>query len=120
LKTAQDDRDNTRHSRRGSDTSDTERLVTKFRTEIEYLIVDLYYNWLKELKRAVGRIAVVAVVEHQGLPGFMDSSAGSGGFLNRLMGGGSSTASVSIEKLLSWLSKLNSTMVANYVQDSIR
>ena len=119
IKAAQEDFSSTRR-RRLSDSDDTDRVITKYKNELEYLIIEIYYNWLKELKKTLGRMIVPAVVEHQGLPGFIDDAFNNNGFLNKLMGSGTNLTPVSTEKLLSWMSKVYATMRAYHVEDTIR
>lgn len=121
LKTAEDDRESDMSKRRNSVGSETGSAVSKYRSDLEFLAIEVYYNWLKELKKHITRMAVPSVVEHQGLPGFLDDASNNIGFFNKLMGGSSSlTLPIPIEKLLGFLTKLNETMTSFYMDDSIR
>lgn len=121
LETAQNERDRQQSQRNIHRTStDTERVVTKFRHDLEYIVIEIYYQWLKELKKEVGKMVVPAVVEHQGLPGFIeDDRGGSAGFLNKLIGS-SSGSPMPTEKLLAWLSRLLTVMEYNLVDTTIQ
>lgn len=121
IRTAQEERNLSKNKRRLSGGSDTERVITKYCNDLEYLIIEIYYNWMKELKKSLGTLIVSAVIEHQGLPGFIDDTTKTSGFLNKWMTSSSqSVAAASTEKLLSWFSKLHHTMQYYYLEEGIK
>jgi hypothetical protein len=120
LSTANEDRQAASQGRRDSEVSETDTVISKFRAEFEFLLAQMYYNWLKELKRTLSRMIIPAVVEHQGLPGFMDDASNNVGFFHRLMGAPNNSPPVSIEKLLAILTKVHDSMIAYHVDDTIR
>jgi hypothetical protein len=57
--------------RRGSDASESERILDKIRTDLDYLLIEIYHGWIKELKKRLANMIVPAVIENQSLPGYI-------------------------------------------------
>lgn len=102
--------------------------ITKSADQVGFFIIEIFYNWLKELKKKLTPMIIPGIIEHQGLPAFMDdSSTSTTSFLSRWIStssssGGSAASSmvVSTDKLINWMSKLNEIMNSFYLHDSIR
>ncbi|KAJ3045218.1 Myosin type-2 heavy chain 1 [Rhizophlyctis rosea] len=102
--------------RRGSDTSETERALEKVRTDLDYLLIEIYHGWIKELKKRLANMIVPAVIENQSLPGYICKQ--SGGLWGK-WGKSSASSQFTIEQLLNFLSKLSKTMRCYYMEDSM-
>ena len=102
--------------RRGSDTTETERALEKVRTDLDYLLIEIYHGWIKELKKRLANMIVPAVIENQSLPGYICKQ--SGGLWGK-WGKSSASSQFTIEQLLNFLSKLSKTMRCYYMEDSM-
>ena len=109
-------RSNNENGRRGSDASEVERSLDKVRNDLDYLLVEIYHGWIKELKKRLSNMIVPAVIENQSLPGYICKQ--SGGLWGK-WGKSSTSSSFSIEQLLNFLSKLAKTMRCYYMEDSM-
>ncbi|KAJ3407393.1 Myosin type-2 heavy chain 1, partial [Chytridiales sp. JEL 0842] len=96
--------------------SDNERFLDKVRTDLDYLLIEIYHGWIKELKKRLANMIVPAVIENQSLPGYICKQ--SGGLWSK-WGKTSSTSQFTIEQLLNFLSKLSKTMRCYYMEDSM-
>lgn len=119
VRTAMEDAELNSTMRLKSNLVDTERTVAKYKNDLDNFMMDTYYNWLKELKRVVDKMIVPAIIEHQGLPGFIDDASTSVGFLNKLMGAATPVL-IPTEKLITYLDRLNETMQSYYLDDNLR
>ncbi|KAI9141921.1 putative class V myosin [Paraphysoderma sedebokerense] len=119
IKSTKDDKDRTKSTqeRYSSGNVEMDRGITKIKNDLEFLIIDLFLNYLRAVKKRLQKLIVPAVIENQSLPGFIskDSSSGAGGFLKMLV----PTAAYTIENLLDFLSNLWKVMKFYYVDDSI-
>ena len=99
-----------------TEASDIERTLEKVRSDLDYLLIEIYHGWIKELKKRLANMIVPAVIENQSLPGYIcNQSAG-------IWVKWAKTATVSqftIEQLLNFLSKLNKTMRCYYMDESM-
>ncbi|KAJ3289168.1 Myosin type-2 heavy chain 1 [Borealophlyctis nickersoniae] len=102
--------------RRDSDASETERSLEKVRTDLDYLLIEIYHGWIKELKKRLSNMIVPAVIENQSLPGYICKQ--SGGLWGK-WGKSSASSQFTIEQLLNFLSKLSKTMRCYYMEDSM-
>ncbi|KAJ1548826.1 Myosin type-2 heavy chain 1 [Cladochytrium tenue] len=102
--------------RRSSDASETERALDKVRTDLDFILIEIYHGWMKELKKRLGNMIVPAVIENQSLPGYICKQ--SGGIWSK-WGKTSSTSTFTIEQLLNFLSKLSKTMRCYYMEESM-
>ncbi|TPX34536.1 hypothetical protein SmJEL517_g02892 [Synchytrium microbalum] len=96
--------------------SETERALDRARHDLEYLLIEIYHGWVKELKKRLNNMIVPAVIENQSLPGYICKQ--NGGIFARL-GYSPATATFSIEQLLNFLSKLSKTMRSYYMEDTM-
>lgn len=55
------------HHLQASEHVETDRVISKYRIDIEYLLIDIYNAWLTGLKRTLSKMTISAIVEHQGL-----------------------------------------------------
>lgn len=102
------------YTRRGSDQSETERLVIKVTNDLEFLLLGIYHEWLKDLKQRLVKMVIPGIVESQALPGF---TANEGGFFNKIMGQGQPT--MTVEGFLNFFTKIWKTMKCFYVDEKI-
>ncbi|KAJ3117374.1 Myosin type-2 heavy chain 1 [Phlyctochytrium bullatum] len=54
-----------------ADATEAERALDKVRTDLDYLLVEIYHGWIKELKKRLANMIVPAVIENQSLPGYV-------------------------------------------------
>ncbi|KAI3640240.1 hypothetical protein MIR68_001118 [Amoeboaphelidium protococcarum] len=99
--------------------ADLNRFLVKFIQDTTTYAGDIFRFLLKDLKKVFSRMVVPAVIEYQGLSGFIDDASNNSGFINRLMGSGAPTV-LPTEKLITFLNKLNLSMESYYLEDSIR
>ena len=124
VKTAQDRENRNKQPSRGGVLSrrattlmsETERALDRVRHDLDYLLIEIYHGWVKELKKRLNNMIVPAVIENQSLPGYICKQ--SGGIFARL-GYTPTTATFSIEQLLNFLSKLAKTMRCYYMEDTM-
>ncbi|KAI9357068.1 P-loop containing nucleoside triphosphate hydrolase protein [Zopfochytrium polystomum] len=102
--------------RRGSDASESERALDKVRNDLDYILIEIYHGWIKELKKRLTNMIVPAVIENQSLPGYICKQ--SGGIWSK-WGKTSSASTFTIEQLLNFLSKLSKTMRCYYMEESM-
>ncbi|KAJ3327689.1 Myosin type-2 heavy chain 1 [Blyttiomyces sp. JEL0837] len=102
--------------RRGSDASESERALDKVRNDLDYILIEIYHGWIKELKKRLANMIVPAVIENQSLPGYICKQ--SGGIWGK-WGKSSATSQFTIEQLLNFLSKLSKTMRCYYMEESM-
>lgn len=96
--------------------SDIDRALDKIRNDLDYLLIEIYHGWVKELKKRLANMIVPAVIENQSLPGYLCKQTGG------LWGNWSKAAAGSqftIEQLLNFMSKLAKTMRCYYLEDSM-
>ncbi|TPX56763.1 hypothetical protein PhCBS80983_g04287 [Powellomyces hirtus] len=109
-----------RASRRSSvgntEAGESERSLDKVRNDLDYLLIEIYHGWIKELKKRLANMIVPAVIENQSLPGYICKQ--SGGLWGK-WGKSSSSSQFTIEQLLNFLSKLSKTMRCYYMEDSM-
>lgn len=100
-------------------TAETERTLAKYKGDLEHLLVDVYYQWTAQIRHEVEELTIQAVVEFQGLPGYIDSI--SHGFFGKIMGSSSSPKpQVSIEKLINWLTTLQQLTIEYHLEEMVR
>ncbi|KAJ3119550.1 Myosin type-2 heavy chain 1 [Nowakowskiella sp. JEL0407] len=125
VKTAQDKeareqvrrRNQAGNARRGEEeATEAERALDKLRGDLDYLLIEIYHGWVKELKKRLSHMIVPAVIENQSLPGYICKQ--SGGLWGK-WGKSTATSQFSIEQLLNFLSKLSKTMRCYYMEDSM-
>ncbi|KAI9202954.1 P-loop containing nucleoside triphosphate hydrolase protein [Polychytrium aggregatum] len=104
-----------KRSTRGS-TTESDRAIDKVRTEMDYLLIEIYHGWIKELKKRLTNMIVPAVIENQSLPGYICKQ--SGGLWSK-WGKNSTASQFTIEQLLNLLSKLSKTMRCYYMEDTM-
>lgn len=103
--------------------TEKERALMKVRTDVEDLVVRLYYGWIVELKKRVQNMIIPSIIENQSLPGYVCRQTG--GLWNRLQGlqgqlaGSAPAPTYTIDQLLNFMSKLNKTMKCYYLDDGI-
>ncbi|TPX57088.1 hypothetical protein SpCBS45565_g08273 [Spizellomyces sp. 'palustris'] len=100
----------------GPDAGEAERSLEKVRNDLDYLLIEIYHGWIKELKKRLANMIVPAVIENQSLPGYICKQ--SGGLWGK-WGKSSSSSQFTIEQLLNFLSKLSKTMRCYYMEDSM-
>ncbi|KAJ3167106.1 Myosin type-2 heavy chain 1 [Geranomyces variabilis] len=95
---------------------EAERALDKVRNDLDYLLIEIYHGWIKELKKRLANMIVPAVIENQSLPGYICKQ--SGGLWGK-WGKSSSSGQFTIEQLLNFLSKLSKTMRCYYMEESM-
>lgn len=106
----------TREIEQFSEPSEIDRSLEKIRNDLDYLLIEIYHGWIKELKKRLTNMIVPAVIENQSLPGYICKQSGG------LWGKWGKTAGASqftIEQLLNFLSKLAKTMRCYYMEDTM-
>ncbi|KAJ3117103.1 Myosin type-2 heavy chain 1 [Phlyctochytrium bullatum] len=108
--------------------SEADRCLDTLRGEFDFLLIELYHGWMKELKKKLANMIVPAVIENQSLPGYiwydspclnlMSPSKQSGGLWGK-WGKSASNPQLTIEQLLNFLSKLSKTMRCYYMEATI-
>lgn len=101
--------------RRGSDASEAERALDNIRNDLDYILIEIYHGWIKELKKRLAIMIVPAVIENQSLPGYICKQ--SGGLWSKW--GKTASSSFTVEQLLNFLSKLSKTMRCYYMEESM-
>ncbi|KAI9312548.1 P-loop containing nucleoside triphosphate hydrolase protein [Zopfochytrium polystomum] len=99
--------------------SESERALgalEKVRSDLDFILIEIYHGWIKELKKRLTNMIVPAVIENQSLPGYICKQ--SGGIWGK-WGKTSSGSTFTIEQLLNFLSKLSKTMRCYYMEESI-
>jgi myosin-5 len=91
-------------------------VLAQIKADLEELLVDIYYGWLKELKKRLVNMVVPAVIENQSLPGYICKQGG--GLWGKWASRGTNTE-FTIDQLLNFLSKLSKTMRCYYMEDSL-
>jgi len=89
-------------------------IMEKISNDIELLIVEIYFTWLKELKKELNVMIVPAVIESQCLKEYIIRNDG---IWNRIKG--NTTPQYTIEQLLSYLSKISKLLKLYYMEESI-
>lgn len=116
VKTAQDS-ENRRMAmnKERNDSSDVENALDKIHNDLDYLLVEIYNGWLREMKRRLNAMIVPAVIENQSLSGYICNQS------NGIWGKWSKSASpqFTIDQLLNLLSKLSKTMRCYYLEESL-
>lgn len=90
-------------------------IMEKISNDIELLIVEIYFTWLKELKKELNVMIVPAVIESQSLKEYITRNDG---LWNRITKG-NTTPQYTIEQLLSYLSKISKLLKMYYMEESI-
>ncbi|KAJ3218341.1 Myosin type-2 heavy chain 1 [Dinochytrium kinnereticum] len=118
VKAAQEKEARKHSSRRAQtgDLSESERALDKIRTDLDYLLIEIYHGWIKELKKRLANMIVPAVIENQSLPGYVCKQ--SGGIWGK-WGKSSASSQFTIEQLLNFLSKLSKTLRCYYMEESM-
>lgn len=101
---------------RHQDNGDLDRALEKFRNDLDYLLIEIYHGWIKELKKRLGNMIVPAVIENQSLPGYICKQ--SGGLWGK-WGKTAVSSQFTIDQLLNFLSKLSKTMRCYYMEDTM-
>lgn len=96
--------------------NEAERALERIHAEIDFLIIELYMGWNKELRKRLQNMIVPAVIENQSLPGYICKQ---GGGLWGKWGKSATNPQFTIEHLLNVLSKLSKTMRSYYMEDSM-
>ncbi|OUM67083.1 hypothetical protein PIROE2DRAFT_66016 [Piromyces sp. E2] len=89
-------------------------IMEKISNDIELLIVEIYFTWLKELKKELNVMIVPAVIESQCLKEYIVRNDG---IWNRIKG--NTNPQFTIEQLLSYLSKISKLLKMYYTEESI-
>jgi len=89
-------------------------IMEKISNDIELLIVEIYFTWLKELKKELNVMIVPAVIESQCLKEYIVRNDG---IWNRIKG--TTAPQYTIEQLLSYLSKISKLLKLYYMEESI-
>lgn len=97
-------------------TPETLGALDKVRVDLDTLIGRIYQGWVKELKKRIASMIVPAVIENQSLPGYVCKQ---GGGIWGSWAKTSSAITISVDQLVNFLSKLNSTMKCYYLDDRI-
>ncbi|KAJ3022959.1 Myosin type-2 heavy chain 1 [Thoreauomyces humboldtii] len=116
VRTTQEKERAMRRSTNPTEPGEAERALDKVRNDLDYLLIEIYHGWIKELKKRLANMIVPAVIENQSLPGYICKQ--SGGLWGK-WGKSSSSAQFTIEQLLNFLSKLSKTMRCYYMEDSM-
>jgi len=90
-------------------------VLNKISNDLEYLLVELYHGWMKELKKRVSSMAVPAIIENQSLPNFFCNK--SGGLWNKIKS--APQTSYTIDQLLTSLSKISMVLRCYFMEESI-
>jgi len=89
-------------------------IIEKISNDVELLIVEIYFTWLKELKKELNAMIIPAVIECQLLKEYITRNDG---LWNRIK---SATApQYTIEQLLTYLSKISKLLKVYYMEESI-
>ncbi|KAJ3221486.1 Myosin type-2 heavy chain 1 [Clydaea vesicula] len=99
-----------------TEVSEIDRSLDKVRNDLDYLLIEIFHGWIKELKKRLSNMIVPAVIENQSLPGYICKQ--SGGLWGK-WGKTSTSSQFTIEQLLNFLSKLNKTMRCYYMEESM-
>ncbi|KAG1149991.1 hypothetical protein G6F37_006080 [Rhizopus arrhizus] len=96
--------------------NDIEKQTTNIKHELQCVQDSIYYHWLTELKKALSKMVIPAVIETQSLPGFTinDSSR----MFGRMMSN-SNQQPYSLDDLLDFMNRVYSTMISYYVDHYI-
>ncbi|KAG0796237.1 hypothetical protein G6F16_002279 [Rhizopus arrhizus] len=96
--------------------NDIEKQTTNIKYELQCVQDSIYYHWLTELKKALSKMVIPAVIETQSLPGFTinDSSR----MFGRMMSN-SNQQPYSLDDLLDFMNRVYSTMISYYVDHYI-
>ncbi|KAG4097651.1 hypothetical protein H8356DRAFT_1308897 [Neocallimastix lanati (nom. inval.)] len=95
--------------------SNAQDVLNKISNDLEYLLVELYHGWMKELKKRISNMAVPAIIENQSLPNFYCNK--SGGLWNKIKS--APQASYTIDQLLTFLSKISMVLRCYFMEESI-
>ncbi|OUM56656.1 hypothetical protein PIROE2DRAFT_21595 [Piromyces sp. E2] len=90
-------------------------VLNKISNDLEYLLVELYHGWMKELKKRISSMAVPAIIENQSLPNFYCNK--SGGLWNKIKS--APQTSYTIDQLLTFLSKISMVLRCYFMEESI-
>jgi len=90
-------------------------VLNKISNDLEYLLVELYHGWMKELKKRISNMAVPAIIENQSLPNFYCNK--SGGLWNKIKS--APQTSYTIDQLLTFLSKISLVLRCYFMEESI-
>ncbi len=96
--------------------NDAERTLERIHAEIDFLIIEIFMGWNKELRKRIQNMIVPAVIENQSLPGYICKQ---GGGLWGKWGQKATNPQFTIEHMLNVLSKLSKTMRCYYMEDSM-
>ena len=64
---------------------DADRIATKVKNDLDYLLVDIFGNWLRNLRKRLAKLIIPAMIESQDLPGFISKDPSSTGFFKKLV-----------------------------------
>jgi len=90
-------------------------VLNKISNDLEYLLVELYHGWMKELKKRVSGMAVAAIIENQSLPNFYCNKTG--GLWNKIKS--APQISYTIDQLLTSLSKISMVLRCYFMEENI-
>ncbi|RKO98816.1 hypothetical protein CXG81DRAFT_15404 [Caulochytrium protostelioides] len=118
VKTAQEThaRENRKKRPNLTDVTDKERALDQVRQKLDYLLIEIYHGWIRELKKRLSNMIVPAVIENQSLPGYICKQMGG---LWGKWGKATQGTPFTIEQLLNFLSKLAKTMRCYYMEESM-
>lgn len=85
--------------------------------DLQLVMAEIYYGWIKEFKKRLTNMIVPAVIENQSLPGYICKQ--SGGLWSQWAPKASTSAQFTIDQLLNFLSKLSKTMRCYYMEESM-
>ena len=90
--------------------------LDKIKTEMGILRTRIYQGWMKELKKRVSTMIIPAIIENQSLPGYICDQSGS---LWSSWAKTISAAPITIDQLVNFLSKLETTMKWYQIEENI-
>jgi myosin-5 len=90
--------------------------LDKIKNEMGILRTRIYQGWMKELKKRVSNMVVPAIIENQSLPGYIcDQSGGLWSSWAKSL----SSVSITIDQLVNFLSKLDTTMKWYKIEEAL-
>jgi len=95
--------------------TNSQDVLNKISNDLEYLLVELYHGWMKELKKRISSMAVPAIIENQSLPNFYCNK--SGGLWNKIRS--APQTSYTIDQLLTSLSKISMVLRCYFMEEYI-
>jgi myosin-5 len=99
-----------------NDGGDLESSMEMLLSNLEVLLFHLYDNWVKNIKKRVSVMCVPAILDHQPLHDYKEKEdTSTWGFVSGMM-----KYTYSIQELIDYLKPIATTMVAYYMEESIK